>query len=91
MPIQSTLLAPYQADYTIYTNGSAAEETRSRGAAAVITRRPLTQPEVLKIIKTEDRTFSSSYEDEAAAMESALRIKSRLIFANVIPCYKLRL
>lgn len=60
MPIQSTLLAPCQADYTIYTNGSAAEEARSRGAAVVITRRPLTQPEVLKIIKTEDNIFQLS-------------------------------
>ena len=67
-----THIASYQAKYTIYTDGSAAEETRNRGAAAVITRGPPTQPEKLTTIKTKGKTFTSSYEEEAAAMESAL-------------------
>ena len=67
-----TAIASYQADYTIYTDGSASRGTRNRGAAAVVTRGPPTQPEVVTIIKNKGRTFTSSYEEDAAAMESAL-------------------
>ena len=63
--------ASYQADYIIYTDGSAAEGAKNVGAAAVITRGPPTQPEVLTTIKTKGRTFTSFYKEEAAAMESA--------------------
>ena len=67
-----THIASYQAYYIIYIDGSANARTRNRGAAAVITRGPLLQPEVLTTIKTKGRTFTSSYEEESAAMESAL-------------------
>ena len=67
-----THIASYHADYTIYTNGSAAEGTRNGGATAVITRGPPTQPEILATIKTKGRMFTSPYEEEAAVMESAL-------------------
>ena len=65
-------IASYQADYTIYTYGSASRVTRNGGAAAVVTRGSPTQPEVVTTIKTKGRTFTSSYEEEATAMESAL-------------------
>ena len=65
-------IASYQAGYTIYTDGFASRGTRNGGAAAVVTRRSPTQPEVVTIIKTKGRTYTSSYEEEAAAMESAL-------------------
>ena len=67
-----TAIASYEADYTIYTDESASRGTRNGGAAAVVTRISPTQPEVVTIIKTKGRTFTSSYEEEAAAMESAL-------------------
>ena len=67
-----TAIASYQADYTIYTDGSASRGTKNGGAAAVVTRGSPTQPEVVTIIKAKGRMFTSSYEEEAAAMESAL-------------------
>ena len=65
-------IASYQADYAIYTDGSASRATRSGGAAAVVTRGSPLQPDVVTTIKTKGLTFTSSYEEEAAAMESAL-------------------
>ena len=65
-------IASYQADYVIYTDGSASGGTRNGGAAAVVTRGSPLQPDVVTTIKTKGRTFTSSYEEEAAAMESAL-------------------
>ena len=62
----------YQADYTIYTDRSTSRGTRNRGAAGVVTRGSPLQTEVVTTIKTKRRTFTSSYEGEAAAMESAL-------------------
>ena len=67
----STIVS-YQADYVVYTDGSASGGTRNGGAAAVVTRGSPLQPDVVTIIKTKGRTFTSSYEEEAAAMESAL-------------------
>ena len=67
-----TATASYQADYTIYTDESASRGTRNWGAATVVTRGSPAQSEVVTIIKTKGRTFTSSYEEEAAAMESAL-------------------
>ena len=67
----STIIS-YQADYVIYTDGSTSGGTRNGGAAAVVTRGSPHQPEVVAIIKAKGRTFTSSYEEEAAAMESAL-------------------
>ena len=67
-----TLIAPYQADYTIYIDGSASGGTRNGGAATVVTRGSPVQPEVVTTIKTKGTTLSSSYEEEAPAMESAL-------------------
>ena len=67
-----TTIVSYQADYVIYTNGSASGGIRNGGAAAVVTRGSPLQPDVVTTIKTKGRTFTSSYEEEAAAMESAL-------------------
>ena len=67
----STIIS-YQADYVVYNNGSATGGTRNGGAAAVVTRGSLHQYEVVTIIKIKGRTFTSSYEEEATAMESAL-------------------
>ena len=70
-----TTIASYQADYTIYTDGSASGGTRN-GAAAVVTRGSLIQPEVGTTIKTKGRSFTSFCEEDAAAMESALSCAS---------------
>ena len=65
-------IALYQADYVIYTDGYASGGIRNGGAAAVVTRGCPLQPDVVTIIKTKGRTFTNSYEEEVAAMESAL-------------------
>ena len=67
-----TTIASYQADYAIFTDASARRETRSRDAAAVVTRGSPVQPEVVTTIRTKGRTFTCSYEEEPLAMESAL-------------------
>ena len=67
-----TIIASYQADYVIYTDGSASRGTRNGGAAAVVTRGLPLQLDVITTIKTNARTSASSYEEETAAMESAL-------------------
>ena len=56
----------------IYTDGSASGGTRKGGAAAFVTRGSPLQPNVVTTSKTKGRTFTSSNEEEAAAMESAL-------------------
>ena len=70
-----SIISSYQADYVTYTDGSASEGTRNGGAAAVVTRKSTLQPYVVTTIKTKGRTFTSSYEEEAAAMESELSWK----------------
>ena len=67
----STIVS-YKADYMIYTDGSASGGTRNGGAAAFVTRGSPLQPNVVTTIKIKGRTFTSSNEEEAAAMESAL-------------------
>ena len=65
-------IASSQADYVIYTDGSASRGTRNGGAAAVVTNGSPPQPDVVTTIKTKGQAFTSSYEEEAAVMESAL-------------------
>ena len=67
-----TTIASYQADYVIYTDGSASRGTRNGVAAAVVTRGLPLQLDVITSRKTKGRTSTSSYEEETAAMESAL-------------------
>ena len=67
-----TTIASYQADYVIYTDGFASRGTRNGGAAAVVTTGSPLGPEVVITIKTKGRTFTSSFKEKAAAMESAL-------------------
>ena len=64
-----TTIASYQADYTIYNDGSTSRGTKNGGGAAVIIRG---SPNQVTTIKTKGRKFTSSYEEEAAAMESTL-------------------
>ena len=65
-------IASYRVDYIIYTDGSASGGTRNGGAAAVVTRWSSRQPDLVTTIRTKVPTFTSSYEEQAAAMESAL-------------------
>ena len=65
-------IVSYQVDYVICTDGSASRGTRNGGAAAIVTAEPPLQPEVVTTIKTRERTFTSSYEEDAVAMESTL-------------------
>ena len=67
-----TTMVSYQADYTIYTNGSTSRGTRNGRAAAVVIRGSYLQPEMVTTIKTRETTFTSYYEEETAAIESAL-------------------
>ena len=66
------IIASYQAGYTIFTDGSTSTGPRNRGAPAVVTRGSSIQSKLFTAIKTKRRTLTSSYEEEAAAMESAL-------------------
>ena len=54
-----TTIISYQADYVVYTVGSASGGTRNGGAAAVVTRGSPDQPEVVAIIKAKGRTFTA--------------------------------
>ena len=56
-----TIIASYQADNTICTDGFASSGTRNGGSAAVVTKGSSIQPKVLITIKTKGRTFTSSY------------------------------
>ena len=67
-----TTIASYKANYIIYTDLSTSRGARNGDAAAVVTRRSQLQSEVVTTIKTKGRTFTSSYQEEAAAMEPAL-------------------
>ena len=66
------MIAFYQVEYTIYSDGSGSGGTRKGGAVAVVTRAPPIHPEVVTTIKTKGSMFTSSYEEEATALESAL-------------------
>ena len=59
----STIVS-YQADYIVYTDGSASGGTRYGGAAVVATGGSPLQPDVVTIIKTKGLTFTSSYEEK---------------------------
>ena len=65
-----TIIVLYQADYTIYFDGSTSGGRRNEGAAAVVTRESPIQPEMVTTTKNKGRTFTSSYEEQAAAMDS---------------------
>ena len=67
-----TNIASYQADYVIYTDGSASRGTRNGDAAAVVTTGSPLEPEMVTTSKTKGRIFTSFFEEKAAAMESAL-------------------
>ena len=68
----SIILGTHQCQPSIYTDGSTSGGTRNGGTAAVVTRGSPIQPEVVTMIKTKGRSFTSSYKEEAASMESAL-------------------
>ena len=65
-------ITSYHADYIIYTSGFASGGTTNGVKAAVVTRGSPPQPDAVTTIKTKGQTFTSSYEEEAPAMESAL-------------------
>ena len=67
-----TTIASYQVDYVIYTDGSASRGTRNRSAAQVVTRGSPLQPDVVTTIKTKRRTFTNSYEEEAALLAEGI-------------------
>ncbi len=60
------------ADYYIYTDGSAAAGTTKGGAAAVITTGDQSSPNVVATIRTPGASYTCSYEEELRAMESAI-------------------
>jgi len=68
-------ISEYDADWIIYTDGSAEESTMNGGSAAVITNSILgtpSHPHVVETIKKKGRPLTSSYEEEKAAMEIAV-------------------
>ena len=68
-------LSEHDADWVIYTDGSAEESTMNGGCAAIITNSimgSILHPHVVETIKRKGRALTSSYEEEKAAMEAAV-------------------
>ena len=58
----------YKAELITYTDGSCREGTTDGGAAAVFTTGPAASPLVIETLSERGRKFTSSYEEEKAAM-----------------------
>jgi ribonuclease HI len=67
-----TQLDSFNADFTIYTDGSATAGCEKGGAAAVVTRGPAENPVMLKEVKSKGAAFTSSYEEELSAAMMAV-------------------
>jgi ribonuclease HI len=65
-------LDSFNADFTVYTDGSASAGCAKGGAAAVVTRGIAENPVVLKELKTKGAAFTSSYEEELSAAKMAV-------------------
>ena len=65
-------LDSFNADFTVYTDGSASAGCAKGGAAAVVTRGTAENPVVLKELKTKGAAFTSSYEEELSAATMAV-------------------
>ena len=63
----------YNAELVTYTDGSCKAGTTDGGAAAVFTTGPAAQPAVLETLREKGRKFTSSYEEEKAAMTIAAK------------------
>ena len=62
----------FNADITIYTDGSASAGTEDGGYAVIVTDGDAEEPNVLHTISKPGRKFTSSYEEEKAALHDAL-------------------
>ena len=62
----------YAADFTIYTYGSATAGLYDGGAAAIVTTGPPVSPNVIKELDRLGRKFTSSYQEERAALLETL-------------------
>ena len=65
-------IASYGADRTIYTDGSAFAGLSDGGAAAIVTEGPPEDPTVIEPLQRLGRKFTSSYEEEHAALVMSL-------------------
>jgi ribonuclease HI len=65
-------LNSFNADFTVYTDGSASAGCAMGGAAAVVTRGIAENPVVLKELKMKGAAFTSSYEEELSAATMAV-------------------
>ena len=65
-------LNSFNADLTVYTDGSATAGCTMGGAAAVVTRGIAENPVVLKELKMKGAAFTSSYEEELSAATMAI-------------------
>ena len=66
-------ISEHDADWAIYTDGSAEESTMNGGSAAVISNSIMgstSHAHVVETIKRKGRSLTSSYEEEKAAMDS---------------------
>ena len=62
----------YAADFTIYTDGSATAGFYDGGVAAIVTTGPPVSPNVIKELDRLGRKFTSSYQEERAALLETL-------------------
>ena len=65
-------LDSFNADFTVYTDGSASAGCTKGGEAAVVTRGTAENPVVLKELKTKGAAFISSYKEELSAATMAV-------------------
>ena len=63
----------FNADLTVYTDGSATAGCAMGGAAAVVTRVIAENPVMLKELKMKGATFTSSYKEELSAATMAIK------------------
>ena len=83
----TTQIDSHKSDFIIYTDGSATAGTTDGGFSAVITQGPASDPSVIDTIIGRGRPFTSSFEEEMAALSTALRwIDHNLVNSTVTIC-----
>ena len=80
------LINSYEADTVIYTDGSATAGTTNGGYAVICTIGPAESPTVTNSIGKRGRTITSSYDEEKAALLTALKWIRENQMKNILIC-----
>ncbi len=70
---QKKLVDNAEFDWDIYTDGSATEGCKNGGSAAIITKRPMTLPNLISVLQSLADEHCSSYQCEMVAINIALK------------------